>query len=188
MIIDTGVYFSKITYFSAQEKIVRITQPIWFSHESHYTTYKIQCLSCHKDAHSNQIAGLPDVQSCMKCHSYIKKGATYGQVEIVKLYKKFYSKEDITWKEGYRLTQYVHFDHSLHTATAKINCIDCHTNQTNIEVSKLEFTMAWCITCHQTKKIDVANKYYLKSYDSLLISTFPNVALAGGIDCSKCHY
>lgn len=188
MIIDTGFYLKRLNYFVDQEKIIQITQPIYFSHESHYTTYKIQCLSCHKDVLTNQKAGLPDCKSCMKCHLYIKKGAKYGKVEIVKLYKKYYAKEEIRWNEGYRLSQYVHFDHSLHTTTAKLNCIDCHANQTNIEVSKLEFKMAWCITCHQTKKLDVTNKYYQKIFDSAFFSKYPSVALTGGIDCSKCHY
>jgi hypothetical protein len=188
MIIDLAFYIKNLNYFSNQEKAIQLSQPILFSHETHYTTYKIQCLSCHKDALSNQFAGLPDVKSCMKCHKYIKKGATNGQVEIVKLYKKFYDKEKINWIEGYRLSQYVHFDHSLHITTAKLNCIDCHTKQTNIEVSKLEFKMAWCINCHQTKLLDVSNKYYLKNFDSAFISTNPSVARSGGIDCSKCHY
>jgi len=188
MIVDSGFYINRLVYFSTQEKIVQIIQPVWFSHVSHYSIYKIQCLSCHKNALTNQKAGLPDAESCMKCHKYIKKGASFGQVEIVKLYKKYYAKEEIQWNVGYRLPQYVHFDHSLHTVTAKISCIDCHTNQNKIEVSKLEFKMAWCITCHQTKKLDVTNKYYPKIYDSSFISKYPNAALTGGIDCSKCHY
>jgi cytochrome c553 len=188
MIIDTGFYLKRLRYFADQEKIIQITQSIWFSHETHYTTYKIECLSCHKDAQSNQKAGLPDVKSCMKCHGYIKKGATYGKVEIVKLYKKYYAHEELKWAEGYRLSQYAHFDHSLHTTAAKLNCVDCHTNQTHIEVSKLEFKMAWCITCHQTKKQDFSNKYYQKIFDSSYISKHPAVAVTGGIDCSKCHY
>jgi len=188
MTIDTGFYINRLDYFSKQEKIVQITQPIWFSHESHYKTYKIQCLSCHKEALKGQVAGLPDLKSCMKCHLYIKSGEKYGKVEIVKLYKKYYAHEEIRWTEGYRLSQYAHFDHSLHASAGKLNCIDCHTNQTNIEVSKLEFNMAWCIKCHQTKKLDVSNKYYQKIYDSAYISKYPEVALTGGIDCSKCHY
>jgi hypothetical protein len=188
MIIDISLYLNKLAYFSTQEELVQISQPIWFSHETHYSNYKIQCLSCHKNALTNQFAGLPDVKSCMKCHTYIKNGGSYGQVEIVKIYKKYYAHEDVTWNEGYRLTQYVHFDHSLHTTTAKLSCTDCHTNQTHIEVSKLEFKMAWCISCHQIKKLDVSNKYYLKNYDSAFISKIPGVANSGGIDCSKCHY
>ena len=188
VLIDIGFYLKRLDYFIDQEKIVQITQPVWFSHQSHYTTYKIQCLSCHKNALSHKKAGLPDVKSCMKCHIYIKKGTKYGKVEIVKLFKMYYAKHEIIWNEGYRLSQYVHFDHSLHTTTAKLNCIDCHANQTNIEVSKLEFKMAWCITCHQTKTADVSNRYYQKIYDSSFISKYPTVALTGGIDCSKCHY
>jgi cytochrome c551/c552 len=186
--IDCGLYFYRLNYFNQQEKIIQITQPIRFSHESHYNTYKIECISCHKNAIKTQFAGLPDLKSCMKCHGYIKKGIESGQVEIVKLYKLYYAKKGINWNEGYRISQYAHFDHSQHTVSGKLKCTVCHTNPAMIEVSKLEFKMAWCINCHQTKNVDFSNKYYQRIYDSTFISKHPTVAVIGGTDCSQCHY
>lgn len=61
-------------------------QPIKFSHATHAGEHKIDCKYCHDGARRSKHAVIPATNTCMNCHSAIKKGSTYGTEELSKIY------------------------------------------------------------------------------------------------------
>lgn len=61
-------------------------QPIAFSHKLHAGTNKIDCQYCHDTARRSKHASIPATNTCMNCHSAVKKGSTTGTKEITKIY------------------------------------------------------------------------------------------------------
>ncbi|MEZ4919557.1 MAG: c-type cytochrome [Saprospiraceae bacterium] len=61
-------------------------QPIAFSHKLHAGTNKIDCQYCHDSARRSKHSSIPGTNTCMNCHSAVKKGSTTGTSEITKIY------------------------------------------------------------------------------------------------------
>ena len=61
-------------------------QPIWFSHEIHGGQQKIECQYCHDGARRSKHSVIPAANTCMNCHSAVKKGRISGTSEITKIY------------------------------------------------------------------------------------------------------
>lgn len=61
-------------------------QPIKFSHKLHAGTNKIDCQYCHDSARRSKHSGIPGTNTCMNCHSAVKKGSQYGTAEITKIF------------------------------------------------------------------------------------------------------
>jgi mono/diheme cytochrome c family protein len=62
------------------------TQPIAFSHKLHAGTNKIDCQYCHDSARRSKHSSIPGTNTCMNCHSAVKKGSNSGTAEITKIY------------------------------------------------------------------------------------------------------
>lgn len=61
-------------------------QPINFSHKIHAGINKIDCQYCHDTARRSKHSGIPGANTCMNCHSAVKKGTISGTSEITKIY------------------------------------------------------------------------------------------------------
>jgi mono/diheme cytochrome c family protein len=61
-------------------------QPIAFSHKLHAGTNKIDCQYCHDSARRSKHASIPGTNTCMNCHSAVKKGSVTGTKEITKIF------------------------------------------------------------------------------------------------------
>ena len=61
-------------------------QPIKFSHETHAGINEIDCQYCHDGARRSKHSVIPAANTCMNCHSVVKKGSEYGTSEISKIY------------------------------------------------------------------------------------------------------
>ena len=61
-------------------------QPINFSHKIHAGQNGINCVYCHTSAEKGKSAGIPSLNVCMNCHSYVEEGPS-GKGEIAKIYK-----------------------------------------------------------------------------------------------------
>ncbi len=122
------------------------TQPIPFSHVIHAGVLQMECLYCHHQAEKGPYAGIPEVASCMGCHSIVKTDSPY----IKKLADYYERGEPIPWVKIHRLPDHSYFSHKWHVA-AGISCQECHGPVQNMPVvaqwSKLE--MGACMTCHR---------------------------------------
>ncbi len=61
-------------------------QPINFSHKIHAGINKIDCQYCHDGARRSKQSLIPATNTCMNCHTAVKKGTNTGTAEITKIY------------------------------------------------------------------------------------------------------
>jgi mono/diheme cytochrome c family protein len=61
-------------------------QPINFSHKVHAGANKIDCQYCHDSARRSKHSSIPGTNTCMNCHSAVKKGTQSGTAEITKIF------------------------------------------------------------------------------------------------------
>lgn len=136
-------------------------QPIEFNHSIHAGAIEdggmaMDCQYCHYVARNSIHAGVPASQVCEGCHKMV---ATTGRPELEKLKGYLDNKEPIPWVKVHDLPDFVHFDHSVHINTAKLECQECHGEMQNetvavkpVQESFLEpgmMEMGWCLDCHK---------------------------------------
>ncbi len=61
-------------------------QPIKFSHKLHAGLNKIECQYCHDSARRSKHSSIPGTNTCMNCHSAVKKGSQHGTAELTKIF------------------------------------------------------------------------------------------------------
>ena len=180
-------------------------QPIAFSHKIHAGENGIDCNYCHHTARSSKHAGIPSVNVCMNCHTYINEGTITGKEEINKIYAAIgfdpntrtyipnYEQKPIEWVRIHNLPDLAYFDHSQHVNVAGVECQTCHGPIEEMDevyqYSKL--TMGWCINCHRETEVDTENPYYHDLHNEWIDKYHGEditVDMIGGMECAKCHY
>ena len=180
-------------------------QPIAFSHTIHAGDQGIDCNYCHHTARSSKHAGIPSVNVCMNCHTYINEGTTTGKTEINKIYAAVgfdantrtyipnFEQKPIEWVRVHNLPDLAYFNHSQHVNVGGLECQACHGPVEEMDevyqYSKL--TMGWCVNCHRDEKIDTDNPYYHdihKEWIDKYHEEEVTVDMIGGRECAKCHY
>ncbi len=96
-------------------------QPIAFPHYTHVTQNGMECEYCHQAARKSIHAGVPQVSTCMNCHTYVGK----DKPEVAKVAEYFAKGESIPWKKVHDLPDFVHFSHKRHVR-AGVDCTECH--------------------------------------------------------------
>ncbi len=120
-------------------------QPIAFSHAAHAKT---ACATCHRGAASAAHAGIPQGDTCLKCHATAPRarGAADAWPRIVK-------GDPIRWVRVTRLPEHVMFSHRRHVTLARLECASCHgdvarqTTPVSRPAKRLE--MKTCLSCHR---------------------------------------
>jgi len=178
-------------------------QPINFSHKIHAGQNGINCVYCHTSAEKGKNAGIPSLNVCMNCHSYVEEGPS-GKDEIAKIYAaldyspitKTYgpNPKPVKWVRIHNLPDLAYFNHSQHVIAGGIECQTCHgeVEEQAVLGQHSELTMGWCIDCHRTTNVQVTDNGY---YEDLHKRT-PDwhdgepvtVERIGGLECAKCHY
>jgi len=128
-------------------------QPIEFSHNLHAGTNQIPCQYCHSSASRSAVAGIPPLNTCMGCHTYV---AT-DKEPIKYLKAKWDAKEPVVWTKVHDLPDYVRFSHRPH-AQKGIDCAECHgdvKSMGTVQQAK-SLQMGWCIECHQKNEAPIS--------------------------------
>lgn len=204
------------------------SQPIAYSHKLHAGDMKIDCKYCHVGVEVSKSATIPSLNICMNCHKGVQKRAE-GQEdidispEIAKIYKALdYNPEKtgaeqfganakpVRWVRIHNLPDHAYFNHSQHVKVGKLACQTCHGPVEKMEVVQQwsSLQMGWCIDCHRTSGVDVANNNYYaalheKAAKDIATAKKNNTkssyfgadgkvkitpAMNGGLECAKCHY
>ncbi len=125
-------------------------QPINFSHQIHFSKVGLPCTHCHFTVMKSRAAGIPVVQTCMTCHTVIKK----DNPEIIKLTEYWEDKKPVPWKRIYKLPirKYVYFSHKRHVKGG-LECVTCHGHVELMPAIKQvpQLEMGWCMSCHRAK-------------------------------------
>jgi hypothetical protein len=171
-------------------------QPIKFSHAVHAGQNQTDCIYCHYTAETSKTAGIPSGSICYNCHILVRTGTRSGVSEIAKVIEALDSTRTVDWVRLYKLPDYAFFSHATHVSVGEIECEKCHGDVKSMDrlIQVPDLSMGWCINCHETTKVNLANEYYQKYYpeqvklfhegkvDSVMIAEI------GGKDCMKCHY
>lgn len=178
-------------------------QPINFSHKIHAGQNGINCVYCHTSAEKGKSAGIPSLNVCMNCHSYVEEGPS-GTSEIAKIYAaldyspltKTYgpNPKPVKWVRIHNLPDLAYFNHSQHVVAGQIACQTCHgaVEEQAVLGQHSDLTMGWCVNCHRETNVQVTDNGY---YEDLHKRTPEwhngepiTVDRIGGLECAKCHY
>lgn len=179
------------------------SQPIAFSHKIHAGQNGINCVYCHTSAEKGKTAGIPSLNVCMNCHSYVNEGPS-GTEEIAKIYAAldydYDTKEygdnptPVEWVRVHNLPDLAYFNHSQHVVVGKIECQKCHGEVEEMGVAEQHspLTMGWCVNCHRETSVQVANNEYYEDLHERTPDWHDGEAITveriGGLECAKCHY
>lgn len=178
-------------------------QPINFSHKIHAGQNGINCVYCHTSAEKGKNAGIPSLNVCMNCHSYVEEGPS-GKDEIAKIYAaldyspitKTYgpNPKPVKWVRIHNLPDFSYFNHSQHVVAGQIPCQTCHgeVEEQAVLGQHSELTMGWCIDCHRTTNVQVTDNGYYEDLHKRTPSWHNGEPITvdriGGLECAKCHY
>ena len=180
-------------------------QPIAFSHKIHSGDHGIDCNYCHHTARDSKHAGIPSLNVCMNCHTYINEGTITGKEEINKIYAAIgfdpntrsyipnYEEQPVEWVRVHNLPDLAYFNHSQHVNVAGVECQTCHGEIEEMDevYQESKLTMGWCINCHRETEIDTDNPYYHDLHEKWIDKYHGQeitVDMIGGRECAKCHY
>jgi len=147
-------YFTTFFYSFDERNLIGYTpdQPINFSHKLHAGELGLDCRYCHVSVEKARHASIPSMDTCMNCHSHVKKvaGAEEDSAELAKLREAFEKGESIHWKRIHRTPEYAYFNHSVHIAKG-LDCTECHGSVKTMDKVglKKKITMGRCIECHR---------------------------------------
>jgi len=154
VVILIGVFIYLGVMASIPPRSVLVEQPILFNHKRHQEK-DVECYDCHQFYKKYAVAGIPDKELCYSCHKSDKD--LNEKEEKIKLHNYFTNKIEIEWKRlNTPLPDDVVFNHKRHVVK-DIECAECHGKAEELaETRRLvaDFTMDWCIECHQKEEAD----------------------------------
>lgn len=143
-----GVVFLWWYYFVPENLYVgyQPEQPIDYSHRLHAGELGIDCRYCHANVERSHEAMVPPTQTCMGCHSQVRKDSP----QLRELRRSWKSGEPVEWVRVHKLPDHAYFDHSVHVA-AGVGCKSCHGRVDQMEVVRIteDMSMEWCLECHR---------------------------------------
>ncbi|MBI5440539.1 MAG: cytochrome c3 family protein [Deltaproteobacteria bacterium] len=123
-------------------------QPISFSHRVHAGVKRISCRFCHPFVERSPHAGLPAMEKCFFCHTYVIP----THPEIQREWKHLQSGVPVRWVRVFFIPDHVKFRHEPHVAWAKLDCSVCHGRVDRMDrLQRVDFQMGFCIGCHNAR-------------------------------------
>lgn len=145
-------------------------QPVNYSHQLHAGTLGIDCRYCHTHVEESYVSNVPDVATCMNCHTGVGEQAYLNanlwkvhknSPDLVKVRAAYAEDEPIEWRKIHKVPDYAHFPHSVHVH-AGISCYSCHgrIDQQAVVRHEKSLSMGFCLECHRNPE-----KYLLEHDD-----------------------
>jgi hypothetical protein len=156
-ILIVAIFVTGFFLLRASGKPEAPAQPIEFDHWQHVAKKdgpELDCSFCHAHAEQSPHATIPNIDTCMICHTSEKTESP----EVQKLTAISERGEQPPWKRVYWFyaEANVFFTHKPH-ARAKIDCSACHGDVASSHSVRREIdqTMGWCIDCHKQQQASV---------------------------------
>ena len=167
-------------------------QPVPYSHALHVGELGIECRYCHNTVETAAHAAVPPTQTCMNCHSMIRKESE----KLIPIRESYATGMPVAWIRVHDLPDYVYFNHSAHVRRG-IGCVSCHGRIDTMEVvTQVEpLSMGWCLDCHRQPEQHLRPVEFVYQLDwvpeedqlvlgSRLRETFN---INPPVDCNTCH-
>ena len=134
-------------------------QPVDYSHQLHAGTLGIDCRYCHSDVEKSPHANVPDVETCMNCHTGVGEqsflNATKWQAHkvnpnLIQVREAAAAGTPIRWRRIHKAPDYVQFNHAIHV-NAGVSCFSCHGRVDQLaHVRQVHgMGMQFCLDCHR---------------------------------------
>jgi len=150
-LLGGGLTFGVWYFFSPKNLQVGYAprQPVNYSHRLHAGQLGIDCRYCHANIERSAEAMVPPTQTCMGCHSVVKKDSAL----LERVRESWKTNRPIPWIRVHKLPDHAYFDHSAHLH-AGVGCVTCHGRVDQMEVVKQvsPLSMGWCLDCHRNPK------------------------------------
>lgn len=122
-----------------------LTQPLAFNHARHQA---LACAACHRGAATSERAGIPQGDTCIKCHATAPAVA-----RAAALWPELATGGQINWLRVTRVRDDVMFSHRRHVTLGRLECAACHadigTRVAPPQRPPRRLQMSSCIGCHR---------------------------------------
>src|SRR5690606_1897068 len=93
-------------------------QPVPYSHALHVDQLGLDCRYCHSTVDESEHAAIPTAQTCMNCHSQVKKDSPL----LAPVRASYETGMPVEWVRVHEMPDYVFFNHSVHVNRG-ISCV-----------------------------------------------------------------
>lgn len=144
------IYMAFVVAYGLSPKTLDVgyqpTQPVPYSHALHVGELGLDCRYCHNTVESSPQASVPPTQTCMNCHTQIRKES----LKLEPVRASYESGMPIEWTRVNKVGDYAYFDHSAHVNRG-VSCVECHGRVDQMEVVQraAPLSMGWCLECHR---------------------------------------
>ncbi|MHC4470785.1 MAG: cytochrome c3 family protein [Planctomycetota bacterium] len=190
------VYFVLVGAYAVSPSTISVgyapEQPVAYSHAVHAGELGMDCRYCHNTVEEAGHAAIPPTQTCMNCHSMIRRESE----KLFAVRESNNSGKAIPWVRVHDLADYVYFNHSAHVARG-VGCVSCHGRVDKMDVVRQVETlsMGWCLDCHRDPephlrpKDQVTVMDWVPEEDQETLGTrlAKEYGIAPSTDCSTCH-
>jgi len=123
-----------------------------FNHQIHAGKLGMDCRYCHTKIEQSAEANIPNVATCLGCHTDGRLSQKFDPGEKVRFIRDAYERdESVRWRRVHKLPDYVrNFPHAAHLR-AGVSCYSCHGQITAMPVvyQRYGLGMGWCLDCHR---------------------------------------
>ena len=155
-----------VTYYMTP-KYTRVgyapVQPVPYSHALHVGQLGLDCRYCHSNIEQSGYANVPTSQTCMNCHSQVKKDSPL--LAVVR--KSYETGEAVPWVQIHKTPDFVYFNHAVHVNRG-VSCVECHgkVNEMEVVTHMQPLSMAFCLECHRDPESRLRNPKDVFNLDS----------------------
>ncbi len=138
-----------VTYYMTP-KYTRVgyapVQPVPFSHAQHVGEVGLDCRYCHSNVEQSYHSNVPTAQTCMNCHSIIKKDSPL----LAPVRESYATGKPVPWVWIHTTPDYAYFNHSIHVNRG-VSCVECHgkVNEMDTVTHMQPLSMSFCLDCHK---------------------------------------
>ena len=138
-----------VTYYMTP-KYTRVgyapVQPVPFSHAKHVSEIGLDCRYCHNGVEQSYHSNVPTAQTCMNCHSVVKKDSPL----LAPVRESYEKGTPVPWVWIHTTPDYAYFNHSIHVNRG-VSCVECHgkVNEMDTVTHMQPLSMSFCIDCHK---------------------------------------
>jgi hypothetical protein len=121
-------------------------QPVPFSHAKHVGEVGLDCRYCHTSVEESYHSQVPTAQTCMNCHSIVKKDSPL----LAPVRESFEKGTPVPWVWIHTTPDYAYFNHSIHVNRG-VSCVECHgkVNEMDTVTHAQPLSMSFCLDCHK---------------------------------------
>jgi hypothetical protein len=152
LVVFGGIYVQAVVPLGMSPETTDVgyqpVQPIPYSHALHVGQLGLDCRYCHNTVDQAGFAAIPPVQTCMNCHTNIRKDSP----KLAPLHQAWDSGQPVKWVTVHDLPDFSYFNHSAHVNKG-VSCVECHgridhMGEEGVHQAK-NLSMSWCLSCHR---------------------------------------